>query len=98
MKMTQIDLTVVIAIYNEEQVLNPLYERLVPVITSISQYYEVIFIDDGSHDRSWEIIENLSKNQGCVEKKYLKSVIINKNIDKTTTHKKKAKSCLTGIP
>ncbi len=59
--MTQIDISIVVAIYNEEKVLPELYNRLIPVLTSISENYEVILVDDGSKDRSWEVIESLSK-------------------------------------
>ena len=54
-------ISVVIAIYNEEKVLPELYNRLIPVLSAISEDYEVILVDDGSKDRSWEIIENFAK-------------------------------------
>jgi undecaprenyl-phosphate 4-deoxy-4-formamido-L-arabinose transferase len=45
-------LSVVIPVYNEEQVLPALFERLYPALDALSLPYEVIFIDDGSRDRS----------------------------------------------
>jgi undecaprenyl-phosphate 4-deoxy-4-formamido-L-arabinose transferase len=45
-------LSVVIPVYNEEQVLPALFERLYAALDALSLPYEVIFIDDGSRDRS----------------------------------------------
>ncbi len=58
----KIDIAVVIAVFNEEGGLNELYRRLIPVLESISKDYEVIFVDDGSKDNSWNIIEDLCRN------------------------------------
>ena len=45
-------LSVVIPVYNEEQGLARLFERLYPALDALGESYEVIFIDDGSRDRS----------------------------------------------
>lgn len=45
-------LSVVIPVYNEEQGLTRLFERLYPALDALGESYEVIFIDDGSRDRS----------------------------------------------
>jgi len=45
-------LSVVIPVYNEEAVLPALFARLYPVLDSLSKPYEVVFVDDGSLDRS----------------------------------------------
>ncbi len=58
-----VDFSAVIPVYNEEEVLPQLCSRLIPVLQSITESYEVIFVDDGSHDRSWAIIQDAhSKN------------------------------------
>ena len=44
------DLSVVIPMYNEERVVNELYNRLKKVLDSIGNRYEIIFVDDGSQD------------------------------------------------
>ncbi len=49
-----IDISVVIPIYNEEDVLNELYRRLISVLESISKDYEIIFVDDASKDNSMD--------------------------------------------
>ncbi|MDR3392940.1 MAG: glycosyltransferase [Sulfuriferula sp.] len=45
-------LSVVIPVYNEEQGLQALFDRLYPALDALKQSYEVIFINDGSRDRS----------------------------------------------
>src|ERR1700722_15720395 len=44
--------SVVIPVYNEEAGLAALYERLYPELDKLGRQYEVIFVDDGSSDRS----------------------------------------------
>jgi undecaprenyl-phosphate 4-deoxy-4-formamido-L-arabinose transferase len=53
--------SVVIAVYNEEANLEPLYERLDRVLEELGRPYEVIFVDDGSKDRSLEILCRLQE-------------------------------------
>ena len=45
-------LSVVIPVYNEEAVLPALFERLYPVLDGLGRLYEIVFVDDGSLDRS----------------------------------------------
>ena len=49
-------LSVVIPVYNEEQVLAELFARLYPALDALRLDYEIIFIDDGSRDRSVGIL------------------------------------------
>ena len=46
------ELSVVIPVYNEEAVLPALFARLYPALDALGTTYEVIFVNDGSHDRS----------------------------------------------
>jgi len=50
------DLSVVIPVYNEEENLPPLWEELRGVLEPLGLAFEVVFVDDGSRDRSAEII------------------------------------------
>lgn len=50
------DLSVVIPVYNEEENLVPLWAELAGVLPRLALTFEVIFVDDGSRDRSPEII------------------------------------------
>jgi polyisoprenyl-phosphate glycosyltransferase len=46
-------LSIVVPVYNDEEVLPELYNRLKPVIDTITTNYEIILVDDGSKDNSW---------------------------------------------
>ena len=45
-------LSIVIPVYNEEAGLAPLFARLYPALDQLGESYEVIFVNDGSRDRS----------------------------------------------
>jgi undecaprenyl-phosphate 4-deoxy-4-formamido-L-arabinose transferase len=50
------EISLVIPVYNEEQVLGALFARLYPALDALGRSYEVIFVDDGSRDRSVAIL------------------------------------------
>ena len=52
-------LSVVIPIHNEEPSILPLYDRLTAVLERVRRPYEIIFIDDASTDRSFDLLANL---------------------------------------
>ncbi|UCG26640.1 MAG: glycosyltransferase family 2 protein [Bacteroidales bacterium] len=52
-------LSIVIPLYNEENNLEELYEELVAVLKTMGKSYEIVFIDDGSRDKSFEIVRKL---------------------------------------
>lgn len=54
------NLSIVIPLLNEQESLPELHQWIVKVMTTHNYTYEVIFIDDGSTDDSWRIIEQLS--------------------------------------
>ena len=54
------NLSIVIPLLNEEESLQELHNWIVTVMKSNNYTYEVLFIDDGSADKSWSIIEKLS--------------------------------------
>ena len=54
------DISVVIPLYNEEESLPELFAWIERVMHAHNFSYEVIFIDDGSTDKSWQIIEQLA--------------------------------------
>ena len=55
MKYSQ-SLSVVVPIYNDEEVINELLRRLTAVMETIASDYEIILVDDGSRDRSWTVM------------------------------------------
>jgi len=54
-------ISIVIPLYNEAESLPELYAWIVRVMKANNFSYEVIFVDDGSRDNSWEIISQLGK-------------------------------------
>ena len=52
-------LSVVIPIHNEEHSILPLYDRLTAVLEQLQKPYEILFVDDASTDRSFELLANL---------------------------------------
>jgi glycosyltransferase involved in cell wall biosynthesis len=52
-------LSIVIPIHNEEPAILPLYDRLTNVLDALSKPYEIIFVDDASTDRSFDLLANL---------------------------------------
>ncbi len=61
MEEKKVELSIVIPIYNEEENLPILYEKLKKVLDELGKSYEIIFVNDGSTDRSWEIIRDLAE-------------------------------------
>jgi glycosyltransferase involved in cell wall biosynthesis len=53
-------LSIIIPMFNEEDVLAPLFERLVPVLERLGESFEIICVDDGSSDRTAEIVRSRS--------------------------------------
>ena len=60
------DISVVVPLYNEEESLPELYAWIERVMKANGFSYEVIFVNDGSTDRSWQIIEELSQKSDAV--------------------------------
>jgi len=54
------DLTVVIPVLDEQDSLQELYEEITTVISEKALSYEIIFIDDGSTDASWNVIDRIA--------------------------------------
>lgn len=51
-----VDLSVVIPVYNEQDVLSKLFERLYPVMDALERPFEILFVNDGSSDDSASIL------------------------------------------
>jgi glycosyltransferase involved in cell wall biosynthesis len=61
------DISVIIPLLNEEESLSELSEWISRVMKDNNLSYEVIFIDDGSKDKSWQIIEELAGKNSSVK-------------------------------
>src|SRR6201988_1288561 len=57
-------LSVVIPIHNEEPSILPLYDRLTAVMEKVRKPYEILFVDDASTDRSFDLLANLVETDG----------------------------------
>jgi glycosyltransferase involved in cell wall biosynthesis len=71
-------LSIVIPVHNEEHSLLPLYDRLTAVLETLRQSYEILFVDDASTDRSFELLANLVETDG-----HLKVIRLRRNFGQT---------------
>ena len=76
--MKNIDLSIVIPVYNEEESLELLYNSIINNLENTNLNFEIIFIDDGSLDKSWNVIKTISK-----KKTNLSSIKFRKNYGKS---------------
>lgn len=70
--------SVVVPIHNEEGSLLPLYDRLTVTLESLRRPYEILFIDDASTDRSFELLSNLVETDA-----HLKVIRLRRNFGQT---------------
>ena len=76
--MRNIDLSIVIPVYNEEESLELLYNSIINNLQNTNLNFEIIFIDDGSSDNSWDVIKTISE-----KKTNLSSIKFKKNYGKS---------------
>lgn len=62
-----IELSIIIPIYNEELNIPNLYSRLKPVVDKFNISYELVFVNDGSKDKSIKLIIDLSKTDKSIK-------------------------------
>ncbi len=60
-------ISVVIPAYNEEENIPILYEKLKKVLDNLGEDYEIIFVDDGSTDRTYEILKEIAQKDKKVK-------------------------------
>ena len=56
-------LSIVVPVYNEEDNIRPLFEKIQTVCEAIGDAYEVLFVDDGSKDKTFAVLSELSKQE-----------------------------------
>lgn len=76
------DISIVIPLLNEDESLGELTQWIVKVMDENKFSYEVVYVDDGSKDKSWEIIEKLSAENSNIRgikfrRNYGKSAALN---------------------
>lgn len=60
------ELSVVIPLYNEEENVRELHSRLSEVLSKIGKSYEIIYVDDGSQDRTLQLLEDIQREDPSV--------------------------------
>lgn len=80
------DISIVIPLLNEEESLGELTDWIARVVKHENLSYEIIFIDDGSTDKSWQIIEDLNSSNPNIKgikfrRNYGKSAALNRGFD-----------------
>ncbi len=83
------DISVVVPLYNEDESLKELNDWIVRVMQSNHFSYEIIYVDDGSTDNSWEVIQTLTKENPNVKgirflRNYGKSAALNQGFKMTS--------------
>lgn len=76
--MQKIDISVVVPLYNEEESLPELCDWISRVMNSHGFSYEVILVDDGSNDSSWDVIQALASKYNQI-----KAIKFNRNYGKS---------------
>lgn len=71
-------LSIVIPLLNEDESINELFDWIHQVMQKNKFSYELIFVDDGSTDNSWDIIQDLSSKS-----KQIKAIRFTKNYGKS---------------
>ncbi|MDR1515193.1 MAG: glycosyltransferase [Synergistaceae bacterium] len=57
------EISVIIPVYNEEESIGPLCAELYPVLKSLGRSFEIIFVNDGSRDKSFAMLYDLHKER-----------------------------------
>lgn len=83
------DISVVVPLYNEEESLPELTEWIHRVMVENSFDYEIILVDDGSNDGSWQVIEDLHSKNAAIKgikfrRNYGKSAALNAAFEEVT--------------
>ena len=66
-RLAKPELSVVIPVFNEEDNIEILYEKLLIALAGTGRSWEVIFVDDGSTDRSFEELEKMADSDHRVK-------------------------------
>jgi glycosyltransferase involved in cell wall biosynthesis len=81
-----INLSLIIPLFNEDESIPELYHWIKRVVDENSLSYEVIFVDDGSKDKSWSVIEHLAEKDSQIkgikfQRNYGKSAALQKGFE-----------------
>ncbi|MCD6419588.1 MAG: glycosyltransferase family 2 protein [Synergistetes bacterium] len=76
--MSSIEISIVIPVMNEEESIGLLIEKIIDVMNRIDLSYEIVAVDDGSTDRTFEILHEIAERESC-----LKVIRFRKNFGQT---------------
>ena len=72
--MSNIKLSIVSPVYRAEKMVHMLVERIVKSVTTITEDFEIILVNDASPDASWSVIEH-----ECAQDKHVKGINLSRN-------------------
>lgn len=80
------NISIVVPLLNEQESVGELHEWIQKVVTQHALSYELIFVDDGSKDDSWKMIESIRQKDNCVkgikfQRNYGKSAALQKGFE-----------------
>ncbi len=76
---TGLEVSVVVPVLDEEESIRPLYDKLSDVLEAARKPYEIIFVDDGSSDGSFSVIQGLYENDA----EHVRAIQFRRNFGKT---------------
>src|SRR3954451_22619464 len=91
-KNEPMDISIIVPLYNEEESLPELAAWIDKVMVANHFSYEVIMVDDGSFDGSWEVIEGLRKKNDCI-----RGIKFQRNYGKSAALNEGFRSCLGNV-
>ncbi len=74
MNLKNTHISIIVPLFNEDGNIQVLYDALLPVLEKISEEYEIIFVDDGSKDRSFELISKI-----CLQNNRVLGISLSRN-------------------
>ncbi len=77
------DISVIVPLYNEAESLPHLYEWVARVMKENKFSYEIIFVNDGSTDESWQVIQDLKKGEGAKDDSAVRGICFRRNYGKS---------------
>jgi glycosyltransferase involved in cell wall biosynthesis len=78
--MQNIDVSIVVPVYNEEESLPELMKGISSALGSMGKTYEAVFVDDGSSDKSFDVVKNLHETYGADK---IKAIRFSRNCGKS---------------